>query len=47
MYVGDASYVQRHAGILLEMKGQECLCVYQTVDDAAAELNPATDTGAC
>ena len=43
MYVGDASYVQRHVGILLEMKGQE----YQTVDDAAAALNPATDTGAC
>ena len=38
-----ASYVQRHVGILLEMKGQE----YQTVDDAAAALNPATDTGAC
>ena len=37
-----ASYVLRHAGILLEMKGQE----YQTVDDAAAALNPATDTGA-
>ena len=40
-----ASYVLRHVGILLEMKGQE----YQTVvvDDAAAALNPATDTGAC
>ena len=37
-----ASYVLRHVGILLEMKGQE----YQTVDDAAAALNPATDTGA-
>ena len=47
MYVGDASYVQRHVGILLEMKGQECVCMYQTVDDAEAALTPATDTGAC
>ena len=37
-----ASYVLRHVGILLEMKGQE----YETVDDAAAALNPATDAGA-